>query len=219
MSDAHCLGHTFTQPQWLKMALTHRSAAGLANNERLEFLGDRVLNLAIAELLLELYPEASEGQLAPRHAQAVSAATLAVLSAQLGLAERLQLGKGELRQHGATKPNILADALEAVLGAIFLDGGWQAARQVVRQHWQDVVTALAPQVANPKSRLQEWLQGQGQPLPTYHLSQQSGPAHARHFVVTVVTATGAEANGEGASRQAAEQAAAAQLLTKLGIIA
>ena len=213
MTEPTCLGYTFAQPALLGQALTHRSTGVPAHNERLEFLGDRVLNLAIAELLWRQFPDATEGSLAPWHAQLVSAETLAERAQAAGLGPRLQLGKGELRQGGASKLNILADALEAVLGAIYLDGGWPAAQAAIATHWQALLpNALNSATSNPKSALQEWLQARGLPLPQYTITHQAGPAHARQFTVCATTNQGQQAVGTGPSRQAAEQQAAAQLL-------
>ncbi len=212
------LGYQFGDERLLDIALTHRSA-GEPNNERLEFLGDAVLGLAAAEALHEAHPGAAEGELSRFRARLVRRETLAELSRELELGELLHLGTGELRTGGHQRGSILANALEAVLGAVYLDGGWAPARSVVRKLLHDRLSGLGPgdDLRDPKTRLQELLQGRGQVLPTYHVEQVRGAAHARHFDVSCrLAAPGLEFRGSGDSRRAAEQEAAARALEALG---
>ena len=198
-------------------ALTHRSASG-RNNERLEFLGDAVLNLVAADQLFRLHPDADEGDLSLRRARIVSAEPLAAIVQELGLGEVLQLGSGELKTGGFRRQSILADALEAVIGAIYLDRGLEAARRIVEPLLEPRIAA-APEpeaLKDPKTRLQEWLQARGLALPAYSVEAVSGEPHAQHFRVRCeVAALAAEAAGEGSSRRRAEQAAAEKLLAGL----
>lgn len=208
------LGHRFARPDLLDRALTHSSAAegrAAASNERLEFVGDRVLALLMAEWLAERFPEEREGDLGKRLAVLVSAETLA------GIAERLELGAA-LRmpaRYGRTGVrslvNVLSDALEAVLGAIYLDGGLEPARALVRREWAGAIEAAAKPPMSAKSQLQEHTLGRGLGLPAYRLVSAAGPPHAPVFVVAVAAA-GREAEGMGDSKRAAEQAAAAAWL-------
>ena len=198
-------------------ALTHRSAAR-PNNERLEFLGDAVLNLLTAEQLFLAYPDADEGDLSRLRARLVSAEPLAEIAAQLGLGEVLQLGSGELKSGGFRRQSILADALEALCGAVFLDRGLEAARVVVTAWFGPRIAAL-PEVESlkdAKTRLQEQLQSQGLPMPQYELERTEGQAHARTFWAScAVPALELRASGCGSTRRRAEQQAAAEVLQML----
>ncbi len=208
------VGHRFARPELLRQALTHRSAADprrgqLDSNERLEFIGDRVLALLMAEWLAERHPQEREGDLGKRLGVLVAWDTLARVAEGLGLGAVLVVSPGDARSGLALRQNVLADALEAVLGALYLDGGLEAARPFLRRAFAPVVEGAAeerPQVS-AKSRLQEWLQGRGQPLPEYRLVSATGPSHGPVFVVAVLAA-GREAEGMGDSKRAAEQAAA-----------
>ncbi|MEN0075307.1 MAG: ribonuclease III [Paracraurococcus sp.] len=211
------LGHDFTRPELLRQALTHSSAtqgSRLSSNERLEFIGDRVLGLLVAEWLIERFPTEREGDIGKRHSALISAEALA------GIAERLQLAPalrmpGSYRQQGfRTWVNILSDALEAVLGAIYLDAGLDAARVVVRREWASLLEGHHKPPLPAKSRLQEWTLGRGLGLPAYRLTSAEGPAHNPVFQV-VVAAAGREAEGTGATKRAAEQAAAEAWLAGL----
>ncbi|MEN9500556.1 MAG: ribonuclease [Pseudomonadota bacterium] len=213
------LGHRFAKPELLTRALTHSSDAEsrgemLLSNERLEFVGDRVLGLCIAEWLAERFPTEREGDLAKRLAVLVAAETLCKVAEELELSGALRM-PARYRATGLMGPrNLLSDALEAVLGALYLDGGLGPARALIRRYWARLIEAdLVPPVS-PKNRLQEWTLGRGLGLPVYGLVQASGPAHAPHFV-TRVLAAGREAQGEGDSKRAAEQAAAAAWLREL----
>jgi len=198
-------------------ALTHRSVSG-ANNERLEFLGDAVLNLLIAEHLYRNFPRASEGDLSRLRARLVSGESLAQVAASLGLGEVLHLGSGELKTGGFRRKSILADALEALCGAIFLDGGLEAVRQVVDALFAARSAALpAPEtLKDAKTRLQEHLQSQGIALPAYIVERVDGEPHAHTFWVRCeVAALARRAQGSGSTRRSAEQQAAERVLGEL----
>ncbi len=211
------LGYEPRDLQLFVAALTHRSAPG-PNNERLEFLGDAVLNLVIAHHLYFAFPESSEGDLSRLRARVVSAEPLAEVAAQIGLGEMLQLGSGELKTGGFRRQSILADALEAVCGAIFLDGGLEAARDVVERLFEARVAALpAPaSLKDAKTRLQEYLQSRGLPLPRYTVDRTEGEAHEQTFhVICDIPEIGRRAEGSGSSRRRAEQEAAAHILREI----
>jgi ribonuclease-3 len=195
-------------------ALTHRSVSG-ANNERLEFLGDAVLNLLIAEHLYRAFPTASEGDLSRLRSRLVSGESLAQVAAALGLGAALHLGSGELKSGGFRRKSILADAFEALCGAIFLDGGLEAARQAVEALFAERIAAL-PEPAtlkDAKTRLQEYLQAQGLPLPAYVVERVEGEPHAHTFWVRCeVPALERRAQGSGSTRRSAEQEAAERVL-------
>ncbi|MEO0975116.1 MAG: ribonuclease III [Pseudomonadota bacterium] len=211
------LGHEFAQAELLEAALTHRSAGG-RNNERLEFLGDAVLGLVIAEALFRRREAAREGALSRLRASLVKRDTLAEIAQDLDLGAYLRLGVGEQRSGGFRRASILADALEALFGAIYLDGGFDAARATVLLLYEARLEDLpaAADLKDAKTRLQEWLQGQGLALPRYDLVATDGQAHAQTFTVTcTVDEPAGETRGQGPSRQRAEQDAAAQMLEKL----
>lgn len=213
------LGYRFLDETLLDQALTHRSAGG-QHNERLEFLGDAVLGLVVSQMLYEVRPDADEGGLSRLRARLVRRETLEELARELGLGDRLRLGSGELRSGGHRRGSILANGLEAVIGAAFLDGGWQAADVLVRRLLAPRVTVLpaVEDLRDPKTRLQEWLQGRGSPLPAYEVEQVSGAPHAQQFhVICRLAAPGLTVPGQGGSRRGAEQAAAARALRELGI--
>ena len=211
------LGHEFAQAELLNEALTHRSAAGakgVGSNERLEFIGDRVLGLIIAEWLIERFPNEQEGKLGPRLAALVSKPALAAVAEAQGLAEMISVAPGEARRGVSGQANVLADALEALIGALYLDAGLPAARDFVRRMMESVVGAQAAPPKDPKTALQEWALKRALPLPAYTVVEQSGPSHAPSFVIRVsVGANNAEARA-GAKR-AAEQEAARTLLGML----
>lgn len=212
------LGHSFAAPQLLQDALTHPSLAGFKQRrkgtmpyERLEFLGDRVLGLVIAEWLYQKFPDANEGELAKRHAALVNREALRVVAVEIGLGQHLRLAHGE--EAGSARKNLatLPDAMEAILGALYLDGGSKAAADFIHRYWQkDIAIAEAP--ADPKTALQEWAQGQGLPLPQYKVLEHSGPAHEPKFVIEVTVKGHAPATAEGDSKRAAQKAAAQLLL-------
>ena len=210
-------GYVFAQPALCHAALTHRSA-GADHNERLEFLGDSILNCSVARLLYDAHPEADEGALSRLRATLVSGETLARIAGELGLGEHLRLGPGELKSGGFRRASILADALEAVLGAIFLDAGFDAAAAVVARIIGPRMAELpaADTLKDPKTRLQEALQAHGLALPVYTLTAAAGDPHLQSFTVTCeVPVLGVSAVGEGGSRRRAEQLAAAKLLELL----
>ncbi len=210
-------GHTFVEPGLCHSALTHRSA-GSDHNERLEFLGDSILNCSVARLLYDAHPDADEGALSRLRATLVSGDTLAQIALQLGLGEHLRLGPGELKSGGFRRASILADTLEAILGAIFLDSGFDAAAAAVKRILGARLSALpaADLLKDPKTRLQEALQARGLALPIYTLTAVTGDPHDQHFTVSCeVPVFAVAAVGEGASRRRAEQLAAAKLLELL----
>ena len=212
-SDARAaaLGHVFRRPELLHQALTHRSFAA-EHNERLEFIGDGVLNCAIALMLYERFPQMPEGDLSRMRAGLVNRDTLHRHAAALELGTTIRLGEGEAKSGGAARPSILADALEAVLGAIFLDAGYAAAHAAIERIYADDIAGADTEVAkDPKTRLQEWLQGRRLPVPEYAIVEIRGEAHLQTFEVACrIAALDIAATGTGASRRAAEQAAAAQ---------
>ena len=214
---AERLGHRFARPGLLEEALTHPSAAGPArpSNQRLEFLGDRVLGLVIAEALLETFPDADEGELAPRLNELVRRETLAEVAGEIGLGAYLRLGRSETTSGGRRKAAILADAMEAVIAALYLDGGLEVARAFVLRHWAGRIASGRAAPVDAKSRLQEWAQARGMGPPSYHIVARSGPDHAPRFTVRAVLESGEAAEGEARSRKAAEQAAATALLERL----
>jgi ribonuclease-3 len=210
-------GHAFRDPALLVAALTHRSASS-RNNERLEFLGDAVLNLVVAERLFHLYPAASEGDLSRLRARVVSAEPLAEVAQRIGLGEQLQLGSGELKTGGFRRQSIVADALEALIGAVYLDAGLEVARALVLRLLEPRI-ASAPDLASlkdSKTRLQEYLQARSLPLPCYTVESVEGEPHDQHFRVECrVDALSRTARGEGKSRRRAEQEAAQRVLEQL----
>jgi len=218
------IGYRFRNPDLLKLAMSHKSFASEsgsgAYNERLEFLGDSILNCAVARLLYEAFPLADEGALSRQRASLVSGETLAQIAAEVGLGEHLHLGSGELKSGGFRRASILADALEALLGAIFLDSGFEAAAAAVRRLVGPRLSGLAAASAlkDPKTRLQEALQARGLPLPVYTLRAVEGEAHAQSFTVHCeVAPLGLATLGEGGSRRRAEQLAADRLLALLPV--
>ena len=211
------LGYAAHNARLVERALTHRSATG-ADNERLEFLGDAVLSFVVAEMLYREFGAASEGDLSRFRAALVSGEALADVAEAIGIGERLRLGPGELRSGGFRRRSILADALEALLGAVFLEGGAEAARAVIERHWRARVSALhdSPPPKDPKTRLQEWLQARALPRPNYVVEAVSGEPHEQTFTVRCVLDSPATmSEGRGSSRRRAEQLAAEQALLAL----
>lgn len=211
------LRHRFARPELLAQALTHRSA-GAPHNERLEFLGDGVVNLLVAEALYQRWPKADEGALTRARAELVREAALAAIARELRLGERLTLGPGEMKSGGHRRDSILADALEAVVAAIYLDAGFEVCRAAVLP-WFEASMAALP-VGKPekdaKTRLQEWLQARQKPLPSYDPVGESGEEHAKLFQVRCSTSEPPlSTEGEGSSRRNAEQAAAAAMMELL----
>lgn len=211
------LQHDFAQPQLLQRALTHRSFSA-DHNERIEFLGDSVLNLAVAGLLYEQLKNLPEGELSRVRSQLVRQETLYQLALSLGLPEMLRLGDGEAKSGGRRRPSILADALEAVIGAIYLDAGFDRAAALVNRLFKNIeITPHMPAVdKDPKTQLQEWLQARKMDLPIYRVVATSGAAHQQTFDVECEVAEYARAErGIGGSRRAGEQAAAIAMLAFL----
>jgi ribonuclease III len=211
------LQHRFSDPQLLARALTHRSFSA-DHNERLEFLGDSVLNLAVAALLYERLRALPEGDLSRVRANLVKQETLHQLAVGVGLPEVVRLGEGEMRSGGSRRPSILADALEALIGAVHLDAGYGAAEALVHRLFQDVEInpTMAATAKDPKTELQEWLQGRKMQLPIYRVAATLGAAHKQTFDVECeISELGVVERGIGASRRAGEQAAAAAMLLAL----
>jgi ribonuclease-3 len=211
------LGHRFLRAGLLEQALTHRSH-GFPHNERLEFLGDGVLDCVMAQELFARFPALSEGELSRLRASLVRKETLAAVARDLGLGDHLRLGEGESANGGATRPSILADTLEALYGAVFLDAGYESARQAVCHTFGSALESLDPGATakDPKTRLQELLQARGQGLPSYSVVATQGAAHRQIFEVECfVEQLGLRARGRGEARRAAEQQAAEALLQQL----
>lgn len=208
--------HSFRNPDLATLALTHRSA-GKPNNERLEFLGDALLGVTVAELLFEAHPNASEGELSRLRAQLVNGQALAVIARELELGDILKLGPGELKSGGYRRDSILADAFEALVAAVYLDDGYDACRQVVRRLFTPRVAEIKRSSKDAKTRLQEWLQGRGLPLPVYELTDSYGEDHAKIFDVScsIDEPEPIRVEGRGGSRRAAEQDAAEAVLRRL----
>ncbi|WP_425602634.1 ribonuclease III [Luteibacter flocculans] len=208
--------HSFRNPDLATLALTHRSV-GKPNNERLEFLGDALLGATVAELLFEAHPNASEGELSRLRAQLVNGQALAVIARELELGDKLRLGPGELKSGGFRRDSILADAFEALVAAVYLDDGYDACRQLVRRLFAPRVAEIKRSSKDAKTRLQEWLQGRGLPLPTYELIDSYGEDHAKTFDVScsIDEPEPIRVEGRGGSRRAAEQDAAEAVLRRL----
>jgi ribonuclease-3 len=204
------LGHHFVRPELLQQALTHRSY-GSPHNERLEFLGDSVLNCVMATVLFERFATLREGDLSRQRANLVKQDTLAQLAHSLNLGDFLRLGEGELKSGGFRRPSILADGLEAIFGAIYLDAGFSDVRQVIENLYEPLLAAVNPKLSgkDAKTALQELLQARKLPLPQYNLLATRGEAHAQEFEVEcAIPALSICVNGVGGSRRHAEQAAA-----------
>jgi ribonuclease-3 len=214
------LGYRFKRPGLLAEALTHRSATqgrlkrrGTGSNERLEFLGDRVLGLLIAEWLIERFPDEQEGKLGLRFADLVSREALSDIGTTIGYAKAVTLGAASAATEAAGA-NVLADAMEAALAALYLDGGLDEARLFVRRAWEQRVSGQILPPEDAKTTLQMWLQGRGKPLPVYTVVSTEGPSHAPKFVISV-SGAGRNGVGEAGTKRAAERAAAAALLAQL----
>jgi ribonuclease-3 len=221
---ATALGYTFANRDLLREALTHRSAIDRQRgrnldlrhgNERLEFLGDRVLSLAVADLLIGRFPDESEGELARRHAALVRAETLAEVARTIGLGAHLTLAESEEATGGREKPAILADACEAVIGALYRDGGLAVARAFIERYWVPRIEHDPEPPRDPKTTLQEWAQGRGLPLPSYREVGREGPPHAPQFVMEVTVRGRTPARGSGRTKREAERTAAIAMLDML----
>lgn len=209
------LGHEFHRPELLVEALTHPSVGGAASNQRLEFLGDRVLGLVIAEALLAADPSAPEGTLAPRLNALVRKETCAEVAAELDLGAGLRMGRSEMLSGGRRKTALLGDAMEAVIAAIYLDAGLETTRALILAWWGGRIAAAHRQEADAKTALQEWAQARGLRPPAYLDTGRSGPDHAPRFVVEARLEDGRAATGDAPSKRAAQQAAAAALLARI----
>lgn len=215
------IGYEFSDRQLLMTALTHASAASAAGGgpndsyQRLEFLGDRVLGLAVADMLLKTFPRAAEGELHRRHASLVRKETCAAVARSVDLGAAIRLGGGEIRSGGQTKDTILGDVCEALIGALYLDAGYQEAQAFIDRNWRSLMLSKKP-VAQPnaKAALQEWVQAKGMPPPTYRIIGRGGPDHAPNFIVEVKAGLWEPGRGEGRSRRDAEQEAAADVLRR-----
>jgi ribonuclease-3 len=210
------LTYQFLDAELRQRALSHRSV-GARNNERLEFLGDGLVNLFVAELLYEIYPKADEGELTRFRSRLVSEPSLAAIARELRIGDQLLLGPGELKSGGYRRDSILADAFEALIAAIYIDGGWQTCRDCTRTIFEPLTATLgAASEKDAKTRLQEMLQARGEPLPTYELVRSSGADHAKTFEVECVVASlDVRGEGSGSSRRIAEQAAAKDAIGKV----
>jgi ribonuclease III len=205
------LGHHFAQPRLLEAALTHSSASG-ETYERLEFLGDRVLGLIIADWLLRAYEDEPEGRISRRFSQLVRRESCAAVGRAIGAGAHVRLEKAARAAKVQDGDNVLGDVCEALIGALYLDGGLEAARRFVQQQWQDMVAGTQTAQKDPKSALQEWAQGRGLPLPAYAQVGQTGPDHAPRFTVELTVPGHAPVRAEAASKQEAQKLAAAAFL-------
>jgi ribonuclease III len=214
----HDLGYQFSNARLLELALTHRSLSRESNNfsnQRLEFLGDAVLGLVVADMLYTLFPNEPEGDLSKRLVSLVNGEQLAVIAQRLNLGDYLSVSGGEAEQGGRENPSNLEDALEALLGAIYLDSGLDAAKAVITRFWGEHATTMKAPPKDPKTTLQEWVQARGLPLPEYVLISSDGPSHAPNFVVEVRVQGVAPARAEAGVKKTAERLAAEKLLADL----
>ncbi len=211
------IGHVFRQPDLLLRAVTHASigSANRPDNQRLEFLGDRVLGLVMAEALMTADRGASEGQLAPRFNALVRKETCAEVARAVALGDVLKLGRSEMLSGGRRKEALLGDAMEAVIAAVHLDAGFETARALVLRLWGARIGAVEADARDPKTALQEWAQGRGMPPPAYVEARRSGPDHQPMFTVRVTLGNGESAEAEAGSKRMAEQAAARLLLGRM----
>jgi ribonuclease III len=212
------LGHGFARPELLVRALTHgsMSSPNRDDNQRLEFLGDRVLGLVMAEALLQADPGASEGQIAPRYNMLVRRETCADVARAIDLGSVLKLGRSEMKSGGRRKEALLADAIEAVIAAVYLDAGFEAARGVVLRLWEGRIGAVDDDSRDAKTALQEWAQGRGDAPPTYVETGREGPDHQPVFTIAVRLQSGESEEAQAGSKRQAEQMAAAAMLKRMG---
>lgn len=210
------IGVNFSDKALLRQALRHVSACAKRADsyQRLEFLGDRVLGLAVADLLFEHFPDAAEGELSRRLAELVRRETCAEVAAEWGVAPFIILGGGEAQSGGAQKAAILGDICESIIGAVFVDAGFDAARRLVRESFATRLDQVRAALRDPKSMLQEWAQGRGLATPVYRLDGQTGPDHAPRFLISAVIDGFEAAQGEGSSKRHAEQAAAEAFIAR-----
>jgi ribonuclease-3 len=211
------IGHDFAKPALLVEAVTHASMSSVhkTDNQRLEFLGDRVLGLVMAEALLAEDPEATEGQLAPRFNALVRKETCAEVAAEIDLGAVLRLGRSEMLSGGRRKAALLGDAMEAVIAAVYLDAGFEAAQEMILRLWGARIRKVKADARDAKTTLQEWAQARGLPPPTYEQTARSGPDHQPLFEITARLQSGEAASAQAGSKRQAEQAAAKSLLQAL----
>ena len=209
------IGYHFRDTALLKLALTHPSVARLQSNQRLEFLGDTVLGLIVARILYDLYPAEQEGELARRHAALVRGETLTQVAREIDLGEVLHIGTSETQGGGRENASNLEDAMEAVIGAIYLDGGLSAAEAFIVPRWKNMAQKTEAPPKDAKTGLQEWAQARGLPVPAYTLVESTGPAHAPLFTIGVAVQGHPPVQAQAASKKAAEQLAAGMLLEQL----
>lgn len=215
---AIAIGHDFANPDLLYRALTHSSFSAehnMPSYERLEFLGDSVLAVSISSYLYEKFPDETEGDLSKRRSALVCGRTLSEVADSIGLGDYLQLSDNEEHNGGRDNPAILEDVTEAILGAVFLDGGYEAAKSVVDRLFIPLAEKYTAPPQDPKTALQEWSQQRGFPIPHYEVIEQTGPSHAPHFVIEVQVEGCDKVQGEGSSKREAQRSAAAALLEKL----
>jgi ribonuclease-3 len=211
------LGHTFADRKLLVTALTHGSARTPAGSyQRLEFLGDRVLGLVVAEVLFNAHPAATEGELSRRLAELVRKETCAAVASDIGLGEHVRFGGGKGARQSIVTVNVLGDVTEAVIAAIYLDGGLDAARRFIAANWNARVVTVEGSLRDPKTALQEWAQARGFSEPAYRIVERTGPAHDSRFLVEVAVGDGIFAEGSGRTRRDAEKAAAGAVLAAQG---
>lgn len=211
------IGHDFSDPELLIRALTHGSisSATRPDNQRLEFLGDRVLGLVMAEALLDADPSAAEGVLAPRYNALVRKETCAAVAREIELGAVLKLGKSEMVSGGRRKEALLGDGMEALIAAVYRDQGFEAARSLILRLWGDRIGTVEADARDPKTALQEFVQARGEPTPSYDIVNREGPDHAPEFTVAVTLASGEKAEAKAGSKRQAEQSAAKTLLERL----
>lgn len=209
------IGYEFKDPELLKLALTHPSIAKLQSNQRLEFLGDAILGAIVARLVYDLFPTEQEGEIARRHAALVRGETLTQAAREIGLGEALNVAGTEVMAGGRDNASNLEDALEALIGAIYLDGGFVAVEAFIYPRWSDLAKQVSAPPKDAKTSLQEWAQARGLPVPEYQLLTTTGPAHAPEFTMQVTVRGYMPAEATAASKRIAEQQAAGELLEML----
>lgn len=209
------IGYQFRDPALLELALTHPSLSRQRNNQRLEFLGDAVLGAVVARLLYDLHTSEQEGELARRLAALVRGETLAQVAEELGLGKVLQMASSEVQGGGRDNRSNLEDAMEALIGALYLDGGMEAAEAFIKPRWSEMAKNISAPPKDAKTALQEWAQARGLPVPVYTIISTTGPAHAPEFTIEVVVQGYEGTQAKAASKRVAEQMAAEQLLRKL----
>ncbi len=215
MSLEQHIGYRFRDPNLLKLAMSHPSLGKQGSNQRLEFLGDAVLGLVVAKILYDLYLTEQEGELARRHAALVRGETLTAVARDIGIGEAIQIAASEAQSGGRDNASNLEDALEALIGAIYLDGGLEAAEKFIVSRWTTLAQNTLTPPKDAKTSLQEWAQGRGLPVPAYTLKSSTGPAHAPQFTIEVTLPGYPPATAEAASKRQAEQMAAEMLLKQL----